>query len=251
MDKVLELDEDTLVVVDYKTSKYVSNPAELKSDIQLSMYDLVASIKFPEYKRIILALDYLRHDPVYTYRTPVERKKFAKYILAIHDEMVKLEERYAVPNLNDMCNWCDFKEHCDSYKNTLSEKSIFKKNLSDFSDEELVKEYLNIKSKSRILYNFEQELKSHIIERIESSQEDLTGEGKKLYIKQNRNTQYDAATIFKLIPEKDFLKMASVGKKQVDEYLRENPEVRQKIMETSQSVYTSPFLAYRTLKGTK
>jgi len=251
MDKVVELDEDTLVVIDYKTSKYVSNVEELRSDIQLSMYDLVASIKYPGYKRIILSLDYLRHEQVYTYRTVKERDTFAKYIASIYEAMMNMEERHAKPEINDMCNWCDHKDSCPDYKNILSEKSIFSKNLTQFSDEELVHQYLSVKSKSRILYNFEQELKRHIMERINTEGTDLTGEGKLLYIKQNRNMQYDPTTVAKSIPQKDFLKMITVGKKHLDEYLREHPDLKPKIMETSTKAYTSPFLAYRTLKGKK
>ena len=251
MDKVVEMDEDTLVVIDYKTSKYVSNPAELKSDIQLSMYDLVASIKYPGYKRIILSLDYLRHEPVYTYRTVKERRTFAKYLASINEEMLKMTERHAKPALNDMCNWCDHKDNCDEYKNILLEKSIFRKNLTGFSDEELVKEYLNVKSRSRILYNFEKELKVHIIERIEEEGKDLTGEGKLLYIKQNRNMQYDPKTVSKVVPQKDFLNMINVGKKSLDEYLRDHPDIKPRVMETATKAYTTPFLAYRTLKGKK
>jgi len=251
MDKAEELDEDTLLIVDYKTSKYVSNADELKSDIQLSMYDLVASIKYPGYKRIILSLDYLRHEPVYTYRTVKERKTFAKYLVAINKEMDSLTEKDAKPAINDMCNWCDYKDNCPDYKNILSEKSIFKKNLTKYDKEELVKEYLSVKSKSRILYNFEMELKRHIIELINTEGQDLIGEDKQLYIKQNRNMQYDTATAFSLLPKQDFLRMAKVSKKQMDEYLRSNPDVRPKVMETARKNFTSPFLAYKTIRGKK
>lgn len=248
MDKVLELNEETLVVVDYKTSKYFLTPNELKSDIQLSIYDLVASIKFPTYKRIILSLDYLRGEPVYTYRTIKERKTFTKYLLAVYNEMTKLEEKDAKPMINDMCNWCDFKDTCDAYKNSVVGKSIFKKDLTEYSNDELVEEYLTIKNKARILYEYEKQLKAYIMQKINNEETDLIGNGKQLYIKQNGKLTYDPSTIFKHVPKNDFLKMVTVGKKSVDEYVRMHPEIRPLVMETAQKNFTSPFLAYRTLK---
>jgi len=248
MDKVLELNPETIVVVDYKTSKYHLTQVELKSDLQLSMYDLVGSIKFPNYKRIILSLDYLRGDPVYTYRTVKERRTFAKYLLAVYNEIIGLEESKAVPAINDMCNWCDYNDNCPVYKESLVEKSIFKKNLNEYSDDELVAEYLNVKNKSRILYEYEKQLKEHIVKKIEADGRDLQGSGKQVYIRQNGSVAYDPATVIKHVPKNDFLKMITLTKKNVDEYLRDHPETRPLIMETSQKNFTSPFLAYRTIK---
>lgn len=248
MDKVIELNEDTILVVDYKTSKYYMTQPELKSDVQLSMYDLVANIKYPNYKRIILSLDYLRGEPAYTYRTVKERKTFAKYLLAVYNEMLKMKEEKAKPAINDMCNWCDYNDSCPEYKNSMQEKSIFKKNLNEYDDDELVAEYLNIKNKSRILYEYEKQLKTHIFRKIKDTENDLVGSGKQLYIRQNGNMAYDPATVFEYLPKESFLKSVKVGKKFVDEYIREHPEVRPKIMETAQKNYTSPFLAYRTIK---
>jgi len=248
MDKVLELNDESLLVVDYKTSKYFLTPDELKADIQLSIYDLVASLKFPDYKRIILSLDYLRGEPVYTYRTVKERKTFAKYLLAVHNEMLKLEEKDAKPTINDMCNWCDFKDSCSAYKDSVVKKSIFKKNLNEYDNDELVAEYLDVKNKARILYEYEKQLKTHIMQKINEEESDLIGSGKLMYIKQNGKVTYDPATISKHVPKADFLKMVTVGKKFVDEYLRAHPEVRPLVMETARKNFTLPFLAYRTLK---
>jgi len=249
MDKVIELNPETLLVVDYKTSKYQMTSSELKSDTQLSMYDLVASIKFPDYKRIILSLDYLRNEPLYTYRTLKERRTFAKYLLAVYTEMMKLEENKAVPTINDMCNWCDHRDVCNAYKDSVLERSIFKKNLNEYTDEELVQEYVNVKNRSRILYEYETQLKTHILEKIRTEEKDLVGDNKQIYIKQTPMTSYDARTIFEHVPKQDFLNMVSMGKKSVDEYMREHPEIKPIIMSTAQKGYTSPFLAYKTIKG--
>ena len=76
IDKVVEIDDDTLLIVDYKTSRTAPTADQMKVDNQLSIYDLVASYKWPQYKRIILSLDLLRSEMLYTYRTPEEREEF-------------------------------------------------------------------------------------------------------------------------------------------------------------------------------
>jgi RecB family exonuclease len=247
MDKVLELQGDSLVVLDYKTSKYFSSAAELKSDIQLSMYDLAASIKYPDYKRIVLGLDYLRDEIVYTYRTIKERKDFNSYLVTIRNEMQRLEEKYAVPTINDMCNWCDYKDQCPAYKDLESlGKSIFKKNLNEYTDDELVEAYLDIKNKNRIMTEYEKQLRSHIMEKINTNGKDLMGSGKHMYIKQNSTTQYSLQTLFDSVPPNDLIRLVSVSKKSVDEYLRNHPELKSKFTVSAQKNYSSPFLYYKS-----
>ncbi len=248
MDKVEALSEDTILVTDYKTSKYFETTAELKSDIQLSVYDAVAHIKYPDYKRIILSLDYLRGDPVYTYRTDEERREFLDYMLAIYAEMLKLKKEDCKPMLNDMCPWCDFSDNCTSYQEALSGASFIKKNPDEYNDEELVKDYLDVKSKKRILDTRERQLKVYILEKIKTDEQDLVGQGKQLYIRQNGKVAYDVQTVFDNVPAADFLKMVSMSKKQVDDYLMKHPIHKAKIMEASRKNYTSPFLAYKTIK---
>ena len=116
IDKVEEIDEDTLLIVDYKTSKTAPTPDQLRTDVQLSIYDLVAQQLWPGYKRIILSLDLLKSDVVYTYRTADERAEFEKYLTVIHNEMVKFTKKDAKADLNIFCPWCDYKDYCDKYE---------------------------------------------------------------------------------------------------------------------------------------
>lgn len=248
MDKVELINDDTILVVDYKTSKYFETRSELKADIQLSVYDAVASIKYPEYKRIILSLDYLRGKPVYTYRTPEERKGFMEYMLAIYEEMLVLKKEKCVPMLNDMCTWCDFTDNCTAYQEALSSKSFIKKNPEEYTNEELVKDYLDIKSKKRIIDNREKQLKFYILDKIKLNAEDVVGQGKKLYIRQNATTQYDPKTVFESLALDEFLSTVKVSKGKVDEFMTKYPAAKIKITETASKNYTSPFLAHKNFK---
>lgn len=247
MDRVEELEGGTLLVTDYKTSKYFETQDELKSDIQLSVYDVVAKIKYPDYSRIILSLDYLRGEPVFTYRTDSERAAFTDYMLAIYAEMLKFERENAVPQLNDMCNWCDFTDNCTAYQEALAGKSFFKKKPEEYSDEELVKEYLDLKSRKRVLDNREKQIKQYIMTKINADEKDVIAAGKKIFIRQNSSTLYDPKTVHDVIPTNEFLEMVSISKKDVDDYMTKHPYVKPRIMETAKKSFTSPFLSYKNI----
>jgi len=248
MDKIVELNEDTLLIVDYKTSKFVYTPVEMKNDTQLSIYDIVANIKFPQYKRIILCLDYLRSEPVYTYRTNKERKSFSQYMSAVYSEMVNLEEKDAKPALNDMCNWCDFRNECPAYIEATKSDKLFKKKLEDQKEDELVAEYLDIRNRKRALDNYEKRLKSYIMEKIRNDEKDLVGENNIIYVRQNPSVVYDPKTVYKFVQLNDFLKMVKISKRSFDEYTEDNPIDKSKIIETATKKYTNPFLAVRNIK---
>lgn len=247
MDKVELIGEDTVLVSDYKTSKYFETAHELKSDIQLSVYDVVANIKYPEYNRIVLSLDYLRGDPVYTYRTDQEREQFLNYMLAIYRDMRALRKDDALPNLNEMCNWCDFTDNCTAYQEALSSKSFIKKKPEEYDDEELVKNYMDVKNRKKIIDNQERQLKQYILNKIRSDGKDVVGADKCLYIRQNANTVYDAKTVYENIPLQDFLRMVNINKKDVDAYLDSHPALRDRLSANASKYYTSPFLAYKKI----
>jgi len=238
IDKAVELADDSLLIVDYKTSKFNYTAEEMKNDIQLSIYDIAASIKFPKYKRIILCLDYLRSEPAFTYRSYRERKSFTQYMLAVYNEMLSLKEKDATATLNEFCNWCDFKDECPEYRNPES-----------CTDGELASEYVRIKNKKRILDGYERKLKGYILTKIKADEEDLKDDDKVIYVRQNPSTTYDPKTVHGVVPLNEFLRMISVSKKKVDDYLEGMPAIdKSKIMGTATKSYTNPFLAIRTIR---
>lgn len=247
MDKVVELDNDSLIVVDYKTSKTVPTPDQLKDDLQLSLYDLVASIMWPHYERVILCLDMLKHDPIYTYRTPEQRKEFDKYLLEVYNQMVAFKEKDAKPSLQVLCPWCDYKDVCEPYNELASKKEYNFLPLAQLSDDELVKEYDSINVTNKILEMRKRELSMMIMEKIKDSEENLKGKEKQLYVRQNSRSNYDVKAVHKAIPEKDFVDLVSLNKKAVDEYCSKNPQFKKKIEESSTTNYTSPFLVSKKI----
>ena len=64
IDLIVEIDKDTIEIVDWKTSKKCLTPLEARTDAQLLIYDLVCRILFPDYKNRLVTLYYCKHKPI-------------------------------------------------------------------------------------------------------------------------------------------------------------------------------------------
>jgi len=255
IDKAIEIDEDTLLIVDYKTSKTTPTPDQLKTDPQLSIYDLAASVIWPDYKRIILSLDMLKDEMVYTYRTYEERMGFSEYLKIMYDQMKKLTKKKARARLNIFCPWCDFKEYCDKYK-TACKKSDYKfLSTMQQSDEDLLAEWEEVRSIKKILEMRERELNMYIMEKIRKDHENLilpaNENDLEVYIRQNSRTTYDVNEVYKSLPIEAFLKVVNLNKGAVEKYIDNNPAAKERIYDSAQVNYTSPFLSTRKVKKEK
>lgn len=250
IDKFIEIDPDTGLVVDYKTSAVVPTADDLRHDVQLSIYDLVASKIHPEYKRIILSLDMLKYDPVYTYRTKEEREYFSSYLTVIHKEMTKFTEKDAKPTLNIFCPWCEYKEFCPEYEKALKKSNYKFLKTSTMDSSEMFKQWKSVKNVIALLKGRERELTMLMQERIREQCEQIEEGGKELYIRQNARGSYDPVEVAKYVPDYEtFSKLVStLNNKAVMKYAETNPALKRKIEETKRVNYTAPFLAVKNSK---
>jgi len=252
IDKAIEINEDTLLIVDYKTSKTTPTPDQLKTDPQLSIYDLAASVIWPEYKRIILSLDMLKDQMVYTYRTIEERMGFSEYLKVMYDQMVGLTKRGAKARLNIFCPWCDYKEYCDEYKKACKKSDYKFLSTMQQKDEDLLVEWGEVRSIKKILEMRERELNMYIMEKIRKGHENLSMPNDlEVYIRQNSRTTFDVNEVYKAMPMEAFLKVVNLNKGAVEKYINNNPAVKTKIYDSARVNYTAPFLSTRKVKKEK
>ena len=245
IDKIEEIDQDTLLIVDYKTSKTAPTTDQIKEDLQLSIYDLVAHKIWPQYKRIILSLDFLKSDILYTYRTEEERKEFSDYLTQVYNQMVNLKEENVKANLNIFCPWCDFKEYCSTYQKACKKSKYEFLPIMKYTDDQLVSEWSTVKSTKKILEIRERELGQVIMEKIKRDSKNLAYDAGEVYIRQSSRTSYDVDTILKVVPVKELDKVVSINKGRIEKYMDDNPAVKATISETAITNYSSPFLALK------
>jgi hypothetical protein len=90
-----------------------------------------------------------------------------------------------------------------------------------------------------------------ITEKIKRSGEDMEGADEHIYIRQNSRTNYDLATVVDAVPTEDFPSLVNLNKRAVESYVEDNPAVKEKIMASANTNYTTPFLATRKKKVAK
>jgi hypothetical protein len=248
-DKVVEIDDDTILIVDYKTSSFAPTKDQLRNDIQLSIYDVVANIKWPN-KRIILCLDLLRSDLMFTYRSLEERAEFVDYLKVIHDEMSSFTKKDAVPSINMFCPWCDFKDYCRSYKKVYDKGNYMFELAEKLDNDRLIEEWKRVKHNKKVLEGREKELSSILMEKIKRSGANLiVGEDEEVYVKQNMRKSFNVKTLKSLVPDNEFTKMVYLKNKEVESYLENNPSIKEKVMTSSKVYFTSPYLMIKKGKN--
>lgn len=251
IDKAIEIDEETLLIVDYKTSKTAPTADQMKVDNQLSIYDLVASYKWPEYKRIILSLDLLKSDMLYTYRTPEERVEFEHYLKEVYDQMLSFTKKDARAQLNTFCPWCDYKEYCTAYESACKKSDYKFLAATKLPEDKLVQEWQDVKSIKKILEERDRELSMILMEKIKREDLNPTWGDLEVYIRQSSRTNYDMEVISRVIPQERLVKMMNVNKSAVEEYANENPAARDLIFSAARVNFTTPFLATKKVRKGK
>jgi hypothetical protein len=243
IDKVEEINEDTLLIVDYKTSKTAPTASQMRDDVQLSIYDLVASKVWPQYERIVLSLDFLKSEMLYTYRTDEERREFSNYLKHIYEQMVGLKVEDVKSELNIFCPWCDFREYCSTYQDVCKKYKYDFFPAIKYTNDELMSEWSSVKSVKKILENRERELGQIIIEKIKDSGENLVCKEGQMYIRQSSRTAYDVGPILEVVPSNELYKVVNINKRGIEKYMDSNPAVKARVLEAAVTNYTTPFLA--------
>ncbi len=251
IDKVEQYDDDTLLIIDYKTSKTAPTPAQLRTDFQLSIYNLVANELYPGYERVVLALDLLKSDIIFTYRTAKEKIIFEDYIKVVYDEMINMKAKDAKATLNIFCPWCDFRDYCKTYQKACKKSNYTFLPIMKLDNEKLMSEWESVRSTKKILEHRERELNMIMMEKIRRESVNISDGEKEVYIRQNARVGYDLKTVHKMVPEEDFVDIVNLNKKAVENYMEANPAVKDIIGETATTNYTSPFLATRKVSKPK
>jgi hypothetical protein len=234
------MDNDMLKIIDYKTSRIPLTQQEADEDVQLSMYALVAQYLFPEYRRVVSELQYVRTGiPVRTYRTVDQLETFREWLVGIY---YKIKNDTAHPaTINKYCGWCDAKAGCVAYQELVNgePEDISLEGMTDEEmDAQLEKLAIHIKvlegRKKELEVTFKDKLKATDNRGIQTS----TGER---YLTTNSRVSYDVNTILKLFPDQAHT-LLSANKTEVDKLAKGNPDVISQLTQTGNKYFISPTL---------
>lgn len=116
IDLLVEIDEETIEIVDYKTGRSLSYNAAFK-DAQVRIYGKVISQMFPQYKYVMVTLWFLKKNPVTIAMTP---DMDALTVKSMHknDEQIRNDTD---PHRNKgwLCNYCVGYDVCGKLKDSF------------------------------------------------------------------------------------------------------------------------------------
>ena len=109
IDLTLEIDENTIELVDYKTQRAPIKQEEADSNVQAGMYLSVAKELWPD-KDIIFTFDLTRYGTVSTRWSDEKIDTFKAFLKTKWEWINSIEEPKAT--IGPACKWCAFTEIC-------------------------------------------------------------------------------------------------------------------------------------------
>lgn len=117
MDLVTEISSDMIEVRDYKSGNYAKDTEDANIDIQMRMYSLAAKYVFPEYKYVVMTLDYLRKAPVSVIFGPEDDAKTLDYIADLYS---RIQNSVDPPRIKSFkCSWCVGYDKCGKMRESF------------------------------------------------------------------------------------------------------------------------------------
>lgn len=239
-------DNDTLYIVDYKTSRIALTKSEADVDEQLSMYALVSKYIFPEYDNVILQLQYVRlGEFVSTTRTDEELEQFKNWLIHMYHQIKN--DVSPKPTINKYCGWCDSRHGCTAYQELIHGEPV-DDDVKELEFTELDTELEKVNAHIKILKGRKAEIEAKFKKELKSTDNaPIRVTGGELYVTNNPRKSYDVSTVITAFPSK-FDRLLSVNKSEVDKLAKDEPEIQQMLEDTAETYFISPTLRRKKVK---
>lgn len=118
VDLIIERDEETIEVIDYKSGWKFYTLSMINKNVQLKIYEnlILHDSKYKKYKNIVLTIDPLRYDPKTVMNSDLNNDAFLEWLEEIYLKISK--DKLFEPNFpNPFCKNCFITNLCPHYKN--------------------------------------------------------------------------------------------------------------------------------------
>ncbi len=265
IDKLEEVDESTIRIVDYKTSRNPMSYDEARTDEQLSMYDLAVAIKYPQYTKRLLELRYLRPgESLKIERNQIEQQNFRRQLLAIDKaikEFVSTVVEAPKGQMNDFCTWCSFKAGCPQYVEVANTLLPDAPSTFDLTESTFVDLYEKVSAISKAAEAWKDALKLWASEQFERDPDIQLNNGTKLaYTMSSTRREYDTEKVCRLIGLDDLLGASTDGKplvkiqtKVLEDYLKfkKNKKLEAKVENLVDIKFNAPQIRLKKAENVK
>ena len=127
MDRIDKPTEDTYEIIDYKTSRKMQSQESADKDLQLSVYHLGLTRRWPHISpdQIKLSLYYLKHnEKITTTRSAEALEQIKERILGIiHEIEERIKTNDFPPEPSVLCGWCGYKPICPAWRHLYEKEA--------------------------------------------------------------------------------------------------------------------------------
>ncbi len=110
----LDLENDSFIIHDYKTSSSLPTQSQIDDDKQLALYALAIRRQHPNSK-VKLVWHYLAFDKILeSQRTPEQLEELKQELIKKVEEIENTKE--FPPNVTRLCDWCQYRSSCPAWK---------------------------------------------------------------------------------------------------------------------------------------
>jgi RecB family exonuclease len=229
IDRVDRVGPKRVRVIDYKTNRFLFVREELDTDLQMSVYGTAVKQLYPWAEEVEFAFDMLRHGTrQWTRRTDDQLNEAADYMIAIGQRIERALE--FPPNLNPLCPWCDFREHCKTYNDAAQKGETTLSYMMAADDLERVSEERErAQSLERIAKQRRKEMDRIILARCKALEVDSLSVGEMRYAPtQSSDIDYPFKKVVTVlaealdVPEDEVIRRVSrIGKGRMDDLIKE------------------------------
>ena len=123
IDRIVQADDDTYEIHDYKTSGYLPSQKHLDEDRQLALYQIGIRDIWNDVKKVKLIWHYVVFDKeMSSQRTKEELDDLKKDITTLIDQIENTKE--FLPNEGGLCEWCVYPDLCPKRKHLYKVESL-------------------------------------------------------------------------------------------------------------------------------
>lgn len=253
IDRVDRISKTKLEVYDYKTNRQPFTRSEVDNSEQLALYHMAAQAMWPEVKEIRCVFDMLRHGRFPTVFDQDRLDTIHAFIINIWYQIQEAD--YPVPELNQYCGWCEYKEKCPVYAEALAGDLTHPYAPGDdMSTEELWKIYQDLKAVSKHAdyraKEFAQTIQARLVKDNGGKPLPLNGE-KEIYLQLNPRYEYPIEDVYAVLKKHKAVSLltrcAKVSKPNLERALRGRVKLKEQISPLLKKSFASPTLRTRKL----
>jgi len=246
IDLIMEIDPETAIVLDYKTSRMADSVDTARGDIQLSLYDYAVRKMYPQYKHVWLVLEFLRSDPVISERDETERHNFEIWLNELWATMGRLSDKDVAPTINGYCPWCGYKHLCHEYASVFDEQVQLPPVMDITNGAEFATEYAKAKALEKIADNRITELKAWSDRKV-AYDGTVQFENDKYIVSwgQGKRTYYEPSKVLPYLPPEDLPSLVTLKNGALEEFSGRRPDLKPIIERAARSAPSAPRLTVR------